>query len=260
MKVVILCGGQGTRIREVSEVLPKPMIPIGRFPILWHIMKSYAEWGHTDFILCLGYKGEMIREFFLNYDARTRDSTVTLGSKQNVEFRDASSELDWRVTLAETGLNSLTGTRTRLIRKYLAEDDEFMLTYGDGVANIDLKSLVEFHRSHGKVLTITGVHPPGRFGELEVTDDGRVTEFNEKSQLARGWISGGFLVANKKFFDYLGPDEDLMFEEEPMGKLVRDGQVMMYQHEGFWHPMDTPRDYRHLNRLWEDDQAPWKTW
>ena len=260
MKVVILCGGQGTRMREVSEVLPKPLVPIGRFPILWHIMRNFAEAGHNEFVLCLGYKGEAIREFFLNYDVLTRDSTITLGHSSSVEFHDASDSIDWRVTLAETGIESLTATRVRMVQKYLADDEDFMLTYGDGVGDIDFARLIEFHKSHGKILTVTGVHPPGRFGEMEITNDGEVTEFNEKSQVARGWISGGFLVVNKRIFNYLSSDADQMIEDQPMAALVRDRQVMTYQHEGFWHPMDTPRDYRLLNSLWAEGKAPWKTW
>jgi glucose-1-phosphate cytidylyltransferase len=260
MKVVILCGGQGTRIREVSEVLPKPMIPIGRFPILWHIMKNFAQAGHKDFILCLGYKGESIREFFLNYNALTRDSTITLGDNASVAYHDAGDNADWRISLAETGLESLTATRIRMVKKYLGDDDDFIVTYGDGVGDIDYSRLIEFHRSHGKVLTVTGVHPPARFGEMELTSEGMVTEFNEKTQVARGWISGGFLVANKRIFDYISSNADQMVEEQPMTAMVKAQQVMAYQHEGFWHPMDTPRDYRLLNSLWSEGNAPWKTW
>lgn len=260
MKVVILCGGQGTRIRDVSDSIPKPMIPIGDFPILWHLMKYYAAWGHKQFILCLGYKGQVIKDFFLNYEAHTNDFTLTLGRNKSIEYHDEHAESDWKVTLADTGLNAMTGARVKKVQRHLAGEQDFMLTYGDGVGDIDLDKLLAFHRSHGKVLTVTGVRPPGRFGELMGDATGKVTEFNEKPQASGGRISGGFFVCRGKIFDYLDDREDLVFEVEPMQKLVRDGQMMVYEHDGFWQPMDTYRDYLYLNRLWDKEGAPWMKW
>jgi len=260
MKVAILCGGYGTRIRDVADNIPKPMIPVGRFPILWHIMKYYASYGHKDFVLCLGYKSQAIKDFFLNYEAHIKDFTIDLGGKAAVQFHTDHSESDWRVTLAETGLNALTGARIRRAQKYLGDDDSFMLTYGDGVGDIDLDRLLAFHNSHGKALTVTGVRPPGRFGELLSDANGKVTEFNEKPQAAGGRISGGFFVCRKNLFGYLDDREDLMFEKEPMARLVKDGQLMVFEHDGFWQPMDTHREYQLLNDLFASDKAPWVKW
>jgi glucose-1-phosphate cytidylyltransferase len=258
MKVVILCGGYGTRIRDVAEDIPKPMIPIGSLPILWHIMKYYASLGHRDFILCLGYKSESIKDFFLNYEAHTKDFTIELGRKESLIFHTDHEESDWRVTLADTGLKSMTGARIKRIQKYVGDED-FMLTYGDGVGNIDLKALLEFHRGHGRTLTVTGVRPPGRFGEL-AHSNGVITEFNEKPQAAGGRISGGFFVATPQIFNYLGDDEELVFEQRPMRKLVEDQQLMMFEHDGFWQPMDTSREFQLLNSLYDTGEAPWVNW
>lgn len=260
MKVVILCGGQGTRIRDVVENIPKPMIPIGGYPILWHIMKSYAHWGHKDFIICLGYQGQIIKDFFLNYESHTQDFTINLGCRTNVEYHSHHCETDWRVTLSDTGLDAMTGARIRKIEKYLDGEKNFLLTYGDGVSDVDLDKLIEFHHSHGKILTVTGVRPPGRFGELMMDNAGVVTEFNEKAQASGGIISGGFFVCRRELFDYLEDRETLVFEQEPMRSLVKDGQMMVYAHEGFWQCMDTYRDYTLLNRLYEKGQAPWMAW
>jgi glucose-1-phosphate cytidylyltransferase len=259
MKVVILCGGQGTRIRGIAADLPKPMIEIGRYPILWHIMKGYAKWGCNDFVLCLGYQSAVIKDFFVNYQVRTSDVTITLGRNGRLEFTVPREDESWRVTLAETGLNALTGARVKRIRQYLANDEDFMLTYGDGVSDVDVPALIDFHRRHGRIMTVTGVRPPGRFGELEL-DGVRVSGFNEKPQATAGRISGGFFVCSSKMFEYLDDREDLMLELEPMKRLAADGELMMYEHDGFWHPMDTPRDHRLLNDLWESGNAPWKTW
>lgn len=258
MKVVILCGGYGTRIRDVAENIPKPMIPIGRYPILWHIMKYYSVFGFKDFVLCLGYKGKVIKDFFLNYEAHTKDFTISLGRCGVIDFHTDHGESDWTVTLSDTGLKSMTGSRVASIQKYIDQDD-FMLTYGDGVGDIDLAELMNFHRSHGKTLTVTGVRPPGRFGEL-VNRSGRVVEFNEKPQATEGLISGGFFVAKRKLFDYLNESEDLVFEQEPMRNLVKDGELMVFRHEGFWQPMDTSREYQLLNNLYERGNAPWVKW
>ena len=260
MKVVILCGGQGTRIRDVNENLPKPMIAVGKLPILWHIMKYYANTGHKEFVLCLGYKGQVIKDFFLNYEAHTRDLSVQLGAANKIEYHTVHEETDWRVTLADTGLDALTGARVRKIRKYIGNDEHFMLTYGDGVGDIDIDKLIKFHLSHGRVLTVTGVRPPGRFGELMNSSEGQVTEFNEKPQATGGRISGGYFVCSKEIFNYLDEREDLTFELEPMRKLVSEGQMMMYEHDGFWQPMDTYRDYIYLNRLVNEGEAPWIKW
>ncbi len=260
MKVVILCGGQGTRIRDVNENIPKPLIPVGRLPILWHIMKYYASMGHKEFVLCLGYKGQAIKDFFLNYESQTRDFSITLGASKEIEYHTDHEESDWRVTLADTGLEAMTGARIRKIRKYIGDDRHFMLTYGDGVGDIDIDGLFKFHVDHGRILTVTGVRPPGRFGELMESPEGLVTEFNEKPQATGGRISGGFFVCNREIFDYLDEREDLMFEQEPMRKLVAEGQMMMYKHDGFWQPMDTGRDYLHLNSLVAKGEAPWIKW
>lgn len=257
MKVVILCGGVGSRIRDVAEHLPKPMIPIGRHPILWHIMKYYASFGFTEFVLCLGYKGDVIREFFHNYEIHMRDSTVTLGRSGSVRFHGDHDAADWQVTLAETGHDALTGARVRKIRKYIGDDEQFMLTYGDGVGDVDLPKLLAFHTAHGRILTVTGVRPPGRFGELMSGAGGLVTEFNEKPQATAGRISGGFFVCRRDVFDYLDDREDLVFEQEPMNRLVADRQMHIFEHDGFWQPMDTSREYHLLNSLWARGNAPW---
>jgi glucose-1-phosphate cytidylyltransferase len=256
LKVIILAGGYGTRIRDVVEDIPKPMIPIGPYPILWHIMKTYANFGYKDFIICLGYKGQTIKDFFLNYEPYTRDFTISFGNEGDVNYHNKHSESDWRVTLTDTGLRSMTGSRISQIRDFVNGED-FMLTYGDGVSDIDIDSLVKFHQSHGKILTVTGVRPPGRFGEMVSDSNGQIVEFNEKPQATAGRISGGYFVANSKLFDYLDDNEDLVFEEEPLRQLVVDQQLMMYKHDGFWQPMDTSREYQLLNSLYESGEAPW---
>jgi glucose-1-phosphate cytidylyltransferase len=258
MKAVILCGGQGTRIRDASELLPKPMLPIGGKPIVWHIMKGYAWHGVSEFVLCLGYRGWVIKEFFLNYRAMTTDVTLTLGSKEELEFHGRSDEENWRVTLAETGEITQTGARIAAIRKYVEQDDLFLLTYGDGVSDVDVGRTVAFHREHGRVATVTAVRPPGRFGELRM-EAGRVSEFNEKPQATEGFISGGFFVLDaKRVWSYL--DADVPFEREPLQRLAKAGELVAYCHTGFWQPMDTAREYALLNELWSSNRAPWKNW
>jgi glucose-1-phosphate cytidylyltransferase len=259
MKIVILCGGYGTRIRDVADNIPKPMIPIDRFPILWHIMKYYACWGFKDFVLCLGYRGSIIKDFFLNYEYHISDFTIDFNSKKSIKHFNNELEIDWNVTFAETGLESMTGARIKKIEKYV-KDEEFMLTYGDGLGNIDLNRLLDFHHKSGKVLTVTGVHPPSRFGEIVTENGGLITEFNEKPQTVGGRISGGFFVCNKKIFDYLDDRENLVFEQEPMRNLVKDEKMMMYEHNGFWQCMDTNRDYQLLKTLCEKKEAPWMIW
>jgi glucose-1-phosphate cytidylyltransferase len=260
MKTVILCGGFGTRIRDVADDIPKPMIPVGGVPILWHIMKYYALFGHRQFVLCLGYKGRVIKDFFLNYDAFVSDFTIKTGRGRGIEFHGDHQEMDWEVTMAETGVKAYTGARVKRVKKYVGADDNFFLTYGDGVGDIDLEKLLAFHKGHGKILTVSGVRPPGRFGELEYDQSGRVTGFNEKPQVSAGRISAGFFVCRKEIFEYLDDREELVFEQEPMRRLVADNQLMMYPHDGFWHPMDTYRDYSYLNGLVENREAPWMLW
>lgn len=259
-KVVILCGGMGTRIRDASELLPKPMLPIGGKPIVWHIMKGYAAHGYRDFVLCLGYKGWVIKEFFLNYHAMTTDVEVTLGRHGATRYIGRHDEEDWTVTLADTGETTYTGARVARVRRYLEGEDVFLLTYGDGVADVDIRALVAYHRAHGKIATVTAVHPPGRFGEMR-TEDGRVTEFNEKPQTTEGFINGGFFVCDaKRIWDYLDEDPKTSLEGEPVRRLARDGELVAYEHHGFWQPMDTFREYTMLNDLWTAGEAPWKVW
>ena len=259
MKTVILCGGYGTRIRDVADDIPKPMIPVGRFPILWHLMKYYSTFGHTDFVLCLGYKGQVIKDFFLNYQAHTQDFTISLDSPDKIQFHSKNSELNWKVTLVDTGLDSMTGSRVKKIQSFV-EDAPFFLTYGDGLSNIDLTTLESFHKSKGKTLTVTGVRPPGRFGELQASVDGIVTEFNEKPQASDGLISGGFFVCEPKIFELLDNQDDLVFEQGPVRTLVSRQDMAVYRHDGFWQCMDTARDWQLLNHLLQADQAPWKIW
>lgn len=260
MKTVLLCGGYGTRIRDVADDIPKPMIPIGGLPILWHLMKYYAQFKYSEFVLCLGYKGQSIKNFFMNYGAYTRDFTVTLGSGRDIEFHSDHREIDWRITLAETGLGTMTGGRVSKIKKYIGDDDNFFLTYGDGLGDIDLNKLLAFHKRHGKILTVTGVRPPGRFGEMVVDDDSVIKEFNEKPQAGGGCISGGFFVCRKEIFDYLSDSDDLVFERGPMQALARDGQLVLYKHDSFWQCMDTYRDWELLNDMYDNGKASWVIW
>jgi len=260
MKAVILCGGQGTRLRDITELLPKPMVAIGDRPILWHIMKIYAHYGIKEFVLCLGYKGWKIKEFFLNFRAMTHDCTITLGNHESIEFHDATAEADWKVTLAETGDDTMTGARLWKVRRHLENDELFCLTYGDGVANVNIRDLIEFHKANGKIGTLTGVRPPSRFGEMVVHDD-LILNFNEKPNVAEGWINGGFMVFDaKKVWDYFWPGDSLVLEREPLPAMVKDKQLSVYRHEGFWLGMDTLREYTILSDLWSKGKAPWKVW
>jgi glucose-1-phosphate cytidylyltransferase len=260
MKAVILCGGQGTRIRDASEALPKPMLPIGGKPIVWHIMKSYAAHGVTEFVLCLGYKSWVVKEFFLQYRPMTTDLTVTLGRHDRIEFHGRHDEEEWRVTLAETGEETMTGGRVSAIRRYVEGEEPFLLTYGDGVSDVDVGRLIAFHRAHGRIATVTAVRPPGRFGEMRIAD-GRVTEFNEKPQATEGFINGGFFVLDgRRVWDCLGTDPRTILEREPMRRLAADGELVAFPHTGFWQPMDTLREYTLLNELWASGKAPWKSW
>ncbi len=258
--VMILCGGMGTRLREETEVRPKPMIEIGEKPLLWHIMKLYAFYGLSEFILCLGYKGHMIREYFLNYKMRLSDLTVQLGMPEAIRYHTDHAEEDWRVTLVDTGQTAQTGARVARAGKYV-HNDVFCLTYGDGVSDINIEALLRFHRSHGKIGTITGVRPPGRFGELRMGSDGLATQFNEKPQVSEGIINGGFLVFQREFLErYIEDKDDLVLEQAPLQRLAMDGQLMVYSHQGFWQPVDTYREMRLLQKLWETGEAPWKVW
>jgi glucose-1-phosphate cytidylyltransferase len=257
---MILCGGLGTRLREETEVRPKPMVEIGGRPILWHIMKLYASFGLDDFILCLGYKGHVIKEYFLNYQAYSADLTIRLGAPESVQYHTRPGEENWRVTLVETGVAAQTGTRVARAGRFV-RGPSFCVTYGDGLGDIDLAALLEFHEKHGRLATVTGVRPPGRFGELRVESDGRALEFNEKPQVTEGVINGGFFVFQREFLDrYLADGVDHMLEQAPLQQLARDGQLMVYMHEGFWQPMDTYRELVLLEALWKTGRAPWKIW
>ncbi len=255
MKAVILCGGKGTRLREETEYRPKPMVEVGGKPILWHIMNIYAKYGYKDFIICLGYKGNMIKQYFLNYEAMNSDFTVQLGNRATIQYHKDHDEMDWRVTLVNTGEEAQTGARVKKIESYI-DSDTFMLTYGDGLANVNIECLIKYHKSHGKIGTMTGVHPSSRFGEL-VVKDSRIEKFAEKPQTTSGIINGGFFVFNRSFFDYLKGDENCILEREPLETLASDGELMIYPHEGFWQCVDTYRELEQLNNLWKSANPPW---
>ncbi len=258
MNVVILCGGKGTRMREESEFKPKPLVEIGGRPVLWHIMKLYDHYGFRDFVLCLGYKGNMIKEYFLDYDALNNDFAINLGRMRKIETLGTHEEQDYRVVLADTGQESLTGARVKRIEQYITEDT-FMVTYGDGVSNVNIEKLLAFHKSHGKIATITTARLPTRYGILDVDKSGKVASFAEKPQL-EGWANVGFFVFDRKIFKYLDDAEACALEDEPLKSLARDGQLMAFQHDGFFYAMDTYREYLHLNDLWDRGEAPWAVW
>jgi glucose-1-phosphate cytidylyltransferase len=255
MKAVILAGGKGTRISEESLVRPKPMVEIGYRPILWHIMKLYSTAGIHDFIICLGYRGYVIKEYFANYFLHMSDLTIDL-RENRTEVHSATAE-PWRITLVDTGANTMTGGRLKRVRSYLGDDD-FCLTYGDGVSDVDIRSTIAFHNAHGKLLTVTAIQPPGRFGGLQF-EDGRLTRFQEKPRGDSGWVNGGFFVGSPKILDYIDGDSTVL-EREPMERLVAAGEVVAYPHAGFWHSMDTLRDKEQLEEMWNSGQPPWKTW
>jgi glucose-1-phosphate cytidylyltransferase len=257
LKVVVLCGGLGTRLREETEFRPKPMVEIGGRPILWHIMKMYAHAGYREFVLCLGYRGSMIKDYFLNYEAMNSDFTICLGRQSRIEYNNDHSEQNFRVTLADTGLSTMTGGRVKRIEKYI-DDDTFLLTYGDGVSDVDINKLLAFHKSHGKLATVTAVIPSSRFGIVDTNTEGRVIEFVEKPR-SKSRASAGFFVFQRDIFKYLGGD-DCILEREPLERLASEGQLMAYEHDGFFYAMDTYREYEHLNDLWAKGQAPWKIW
>lgn len=258
MQTIILCGGLGTRLREETEFRPKPMVEIGGKPILWHIMKIYSHYGIKDFVLSLGYKGEMIKEYFYNYEILTNDFTIELGNKINIEMHSNNEEKDWRITLADTGDKALKGARLKRVQQYV-NDDTFMLTYGDGVAEVDINALLAFHKKHGKLATVTGINPAARFGELKIKGN-QVESFSEKPRDGEGLINGGFFVFNKGIFDYLSADENCDLEIGPLEKIAGEGQLMVYKHRGFWACMDTIRDMEYLNKLWVEGNAEWKVW
>jgi glucose-1-phosphate cytidylyltransferase len=256
MKVVILAGGFGTRLSEETHLKPKPMVEIGGKPILWHIMKIYSAYGFNEFIICLGYKGYVIKEFFANYFLYMADVTIDLGTN-SIEVHNAKAE-PWKVTLVDTGLYTQTGGRIKRIQSYVG-NETFMLTYGDGVADVNIKKLVEFHKSHGKYATVTAVQPPGRFGGLIFNGGDQVLAFKEKPKGDGAWINGGFFVLEPKVFDYIKGD-DTPWETEPLETLAKEGQLMAYKHTGFWQCMDTLRDKNYLEKLWNSGKAPWRVW
>ena len=259
MKVVILCGGQGTRLREQTEVMPKPMVEIGGRPILWHIMKTYAHYGLKDFVLCLGYKGDIIKDYFINYELKSNDFEVRLGAGSRARLLHAEADSDWTVSLIETGEKAQTGARVFRIRDQI-DGQAFCLTYGDGLGSIDIRALLEFHKRHGKLATVTGVRPPGRFGELELDGD-QVVAFAEKPQVTESFINGGFFVIERQFIErYLTDDDDLVLEREPLQRVAADGELMMYAHKDFWLPMDTYREWKILEEMWDTGTAEWKVW
>lgn len=257
--VVILCGGKGTRIHEETEFRPKPLVQIGGKPILWHIMKIFAHAGVRDFILCLGYKGDQIRRYFLDYELMESTLTVDFGSRENrLSFHDRPAENDWRITFVDTGLSAQTGARIKRIEPFV-RTERFFLTYGDGVADIDVAKLHAFHVAHGHIATVTGVRPPSRFGDLVVRGD-VVTEFSEKRQTREGYINGGFFVMDRRVFGYLDDDDGCMFEARPLERLAKDGELRMHRLDTFWHCLDTFRDKEALEELWRTGNAEWKVW
>ena len=260
MKTIILAGGFGTRLSEFTEAIPKPMVPVGRYPIILHIMQIYSVQGFNEFIVALGYKGERIKSYFRNFHTDHDDFTVDLGSG-NVRTAKATSNIHWavdfQVTLVDTGYDTMTGGRIKKLRNYI-QDETFLLTYGDGVCDVDIKASLEFHKSHGKLATMTAVHPPVRFGNVDIQKD-RVVEFHEKSLKHGGWINGGYFVLEPEVLDYIDGDH-ISFEKEPMERLAREGQLMAFKHDDFWQCMDMKGDVEYLNRLWAAGEAPWKIW
>ena len=257
MKVLLLAGGFGTRLSEETDTRPKPMVEIGGKPILWHIMKIYSHYGFNDFVILLGYKGYYIKEFFANYFLHRSDITIDIASGK-MEILNNTSE-PWRVTLLDTGLNSMTGARIKKARKIVG-DNAFMLTYGDGVANIKIDDLLKFHSSHKKIVTMTSAQPDGRFGALEISDQDQVLQFKEKPKGDGSWINAGFFVCEPEVFDYIDDDESTVFEQEPLMRLAQNGEIFTYKHHGFWMPMDTLRDKNKLNEMWRENKAEWKIW
>lgn len=257
MKVIILAGGYGSRLSEDTNVRPKPMLEIGGKPILWHIMKIYSKYGFNDFVLLLGYKGYYIKEYFTNYFLHQSDITINMIDGK-IEVLNNSSE-PWTVTLLDTGLNSMTGGRVKRAQNFIG-NETFMLTYGDGVSDVNIDKLLKFHQSHGKAMTMTSAQPEGRFGALNIKEDHQVTNFLEKPKGDKGWINAGFFVCEPKVFDYITEGDGTVFEQAPLRNLAKDNEIFTYKHEGFWKPMDTLKDKNDLNKLWDCQKAPWKIW
>lgn len=257
MKVVILAGGMGSRISEESRQKPKPLIEIGDRPIIWHIMKLYSFYGYHEFIICCGYKGHLIKDYFVNYYMYQTESTFHLGAG-HTEMRSTDAE-PWKVTLVNTGLHTKTAGRLLGVQEYIGEDENFMLTYGDGVADVCIPELLDFHWKQGRIVTITTTQPAGRFGTIKISVDGRIERFKEKARKDQSWVNAGFMVLNREVFKYLG-DGSQMLEDEPFERLVSDGELTAYRHEGFWAPMDTVPDKEYLEELWNNKKAPWKVW
>ena len=256
MKVVILAGGLGTRLSEETDLRPKPMVEIGGRPILWHIMKIYSHYGFNDFVICLGYKGYVIKEYFANYFLHQSDVTIDLRDNK-IEVHNCKAEA-WRITLIDTGLNTMTGGRIKRVAKYI-DDQTFMLTYGDGVSSVNIADLLKYHRGHGRLVTVTATQPSGRFGALDINDENTVTAFREKPTGEGASINGGFFVVEPSAVDRIA-DDDVLFEKEPLEGLARDSELVAYRHQGFWYAMDTIRDKNHLESLWQSGRAPWKVW
>jgi len=256
MKAVILAGGLGTRLSEETDLKPKPMVEIGGKPILWHILKSYSAHGVHDFIICCGYKGYLIKEYFANYFLHQSDVTFDM-SNNSMEVHEKRAE-PWRVTLVDTGEKTMTGGRLKRVADYVKDEVEFLFTYGDGVADLDITKTIEFHRQHGKLATLTATYPPGRFGSLEIKEQ-QVLSFHEKPRGDGGMINGGFFVLSPKVIEYI-EDDSTLWEQYPLKQLSADGELMSYEHKGFWQPMDTLRDKHHLEKLWAEENAPWKVW
>ena len=256
MKAALLAGGLGTRLREETEFRPKPMVEIGGKPILWHIMKNLSMQQISEFVVCLGYKGDYIRDYFLNYQIRNNDFTISLRNQHVSKFEKEKHLEDWHVTLAETGFSTQTGGRLYKVRDYL-EEDNFLCTYGDGLADIDIQELVDFHISHKKIATVTAVRAASRFGALSISDNLGVNNFSEKPKTEQ-WINGGFFIFSRKVFEYLS--DDSILEKDPLENLAKEGQLMAYRHDGFWQPMDTYRETQELNSMWQQECAPWKNW
>jgi glucose-1-phosphate cytidylyltransferase len=256
--VVVLAGGMGTRLRELTESVPKPLVEIGEKPILWHIMKLYSHHEFRRFVLCLGYKSWLIKEFFLRYREHISDFTLELANDHRPDFHGNGADEDWRITFAETGLPTATGARLWRVQDYI-DAETFMFTYGDGIGSIDLTALLEFHYDSGRIGTVTGVRPTSRYGEMRVRGD-RAVEFNEKPTTPEGFVSGGFFVFQRELFDYMNDDPQLFFEHSPLQSLARADELSVYPHDGFWMGMDTYREYTELNEMWANDRAPWKVW
>ena len=255
MKVVLLAGGLGTRMREETEYKPKPMVEVGGKPVLWHLMKIFAAHGMNEFVVCTGYRGDVIKDYFLNYDQQTSDFTANLGKSRQVEVHGHHSETDWKVTVADTGATTMTGGRVKRVAKYI--EVRFMVTYGDGLANVDLKALLAFHESHGKLATVTATRPLSRFGVMDLDENGQVQKFREKPQ-TDDFVNAGFFVFEPEVLNYL--DEECVLEQAPLERLAAEGQLMAHRHRGFWQPMDTYREFTMLNEMWDSGNAPWKVW